>query len=370
MSPPHWFARNVAAVLNPDGTVGFGSLTHWKAARARVHAGQADAKLLCVGDSTTGGCGGNAAQPSWQGVPESYPYQLAAMLNYGGLPAAPGLAVPRSAYGPSDGRWANTSGWASVPMGWGGGGVWENAGDGQQLIYIEPTFSDRFDVYYLTAPDAGSFTVGPFGGATTTVDAAGPAGVGKVTMTAPSAKTGNDATVTPANGDGQVHIVGIEAWLSTAPRVRVGNAGIGGSTAGAWAADPAAGAAFSAAACIRAYAPDLTVISLGINDAGGNGTVASLVASLATLAAAARASGDVALLLPVLSRSTAPAPFGALIPQYAAAQRAMHLPYADTARIIGSGDAFSARGGMADDMHPNAAGYAVIAQALAAALLS
>lgn len=362
-----------AAYGSAPSVVGFGNLTHWKTARARVLAGTGDAKILCVGDSTTAGVGGgDSTHPEYQGGALAYPHQLAEMLTYGGLAAAQGLAVPPPAAGGWDPRWAATSGWTPTALGWGAQADWQAPGTAPDaLIYVEPGLCDRFDVYYLKSPTFGNFDVNGYSssaGATTSVVTTGTKGIAKVTVSAPVAGAGNSLWVTPRGG-GAVHIVGVEAWLSTAKRVRVGNGGVGGTQATQWASDTS-DPAFSAAECIKSYAPDLTVISLGINDAGGSSPVATVLAALDVVITAAQVSGDTALLLPTMPTSAGDAPRLTFTPQYAHAQRGLGLPYVDTARAVGTGNAQNARGRMFDFIHPNGAGYADLAQVLAGGLLA
>jgi lysophospholipase L1-like esterase len=339
----------------------------FRLAMGRTRAGIADTKVLSVGDSTTAGIGSSGTQ---SGTPTSFPYQLASILG-GYVPAAKGLGIPPSILsGNPDSRWTAGAGWSVTTLGWGEGADYTAAaGASGTLVYADPgVLADRFDVYFATNSGLGTFTVQATGGSSVDQATAAAGGVGKVTVSAGSAATSNAVTISGPTG-GAVHILGIEPWLSTARRVRVGNAGVGSSTTSKWVASATT---FGGPGCIRAYQPDLTIISLGINDATTAVAPATYLANIQTLITAAQVSGDVIVIPPFPSAAGALANQLAYEPVYEQALRTLRVPFFDLyARFWKPGaEAIGLPSGMMNDqVHPNAFGYADWASAFAAEMV-
>ncbi|VXC43800.1 SGNH/GDSL hydrolase family protein [Nocardioides sp. AX2bis] len=359
-------------------------LNRWDAAIAEVKAGTRDAKLLTVGDSTTAGVGGGTEATYVQ--QQGYPSELAALLNEGLVPAADGLQIPRatSAGTPNDTRWTRGTGWVKGDtadtaltsyIGFGGRGnnyyaPFDAAG---VLTFNDPRINaDRFDVYYLTTTgDGATFTAQATGGAASAAIATGAQaakGIAKVTISAAAAITTNVVTIDPGGAAGQVFIVGIEPWLSTRRQVRVANAGASGSKAFSWAAYSSGSASntWNALASIKAYAPDLTIIDLGINDADPAGLTDpnGFDPLLQSVINAALVSGDVILktFIPVAGREAHQDLLAAKI-------RAHDLPLIDIYSVWDTGAKANAAELVNPDLiHANAAGYEVVANYVYAAL--
>ena len=326
---------------------------------ANVRTGTSDAKILCIGDSTTAGVG---ISGSIQGMPNAYPYQLANILNACGIPSAPGLAIPGHP-GNLDNRFTLGTGWNNFTIGWGANGDYQwSGGTVGNLVYTDTNvLADRYDIYYAQNTTLGTVGITATGGTTVNQSTVGTAGtVGKVTVSAASASTSNTVTFVPAN-NGSIHILGIEPWLSTAKKVRVGNAGVGSSRAFTnWDI----GGNWSSPTCIKAYAPDLTIISLGINDAGDNQTIDNVKTAIVDLATAAQVSGDVLIMSPIPCTSGASASVIANLPLISAGQQSMNYPFTNLRSRWIDGDTANTNGFMSDTLHPNALGYADIAQML------
>lgn len=332
-----------------------------RAAMARVRAGTGDAKILSVGDSTTSGIGSDGTAG---GGSNSYPYRIAAQLN-SYIPTAKGLGIPPSILaGNPDTRWTAGSGWSLLTLGWGEGSDYQGAANAAgSLVYADPgVTADRFDVYYATNSGLGTITAVATGGSTVTQSTSAAGGVGKVTLSAATAATTNTVTLTNVSG-AAVHILGVEPWHSTIKRVRVGNAGVGSSTTAKWVQSEAT---FGGPGAIRAYAPDLTILSLGINDATNAVAVATFMANMQLLINAAKISGDILIMSPFPSASGALANQITWEPQYGAALKAGTEPYLDLFQrfgVPGSNTTFNLNM-MNDQVHPNAMGYADLAQLL------
>lgn len=341
-------------------------LPHWTKALANVRNGLKDAKLLCAGDSTTSGIG--SATQSTIPANNSYPARLATLLNSYLAPAANGLAIPPSNLGTlqTDQRWTPGTGWSvntSTGLGFGGSSVYQGATPSGSLVFADPRIqADTFDVYYLTAGSGGSIGITPTGGSTTNQSLNGASGIGKVTVTAGSAATSNSVTIT---GTGTVWVVGIEPYLSTATKVRVGNAGVGSSRADAWAnTDPST---FGSIPAIKAYAPDLTIVMLGINDGTDQRAAATVLTDILALITAAQISGDAILMSMIPSNPTVNsghnAAFEALYVPLFAAQTS--LAFADVYTRSGGFTAWNALGMMySDGIHGTDYAYWDIAQFL------
>lgn len=331
-----------------------------RVALSKVRAGTADAKILCVGDSTTSGIGAAGTEG---GTPNSFPYQIASQLN-SYIPTARGLGIPPSILaGNPDSRWTAGAGWSLLTLGWGEGADYVGAANAAgSLVYADPVLADRYDVYYATNSGLGTITAVATGGSTVNQSTSAAGGVGKVTVSAASAATTNTITLTNVSG-AAIHILAVEPWHSTVKRVRVGNAGVGSSTTTKWVQSEAT---FGGPGAIRAYAPDLTILSLGINDATNAVSVATFMANMQLLINAAKISGDILIMSPFPSASGALANQITWEPQYAAALKAGTEPYLDLFQRFGQPgtDTTFDLNMMNDQVHPNAMGYADLAQLL------
>lgn len=315
----------------------------WFGALQRVRLGQGNAKLLCVGDSTTAGVGGTQA--------DSWPALVKNRLNLS-IPTQSGLSLAM-VLNIDSARWS-LGGWMQA-FGPGGNGLYANPGSGADAVFTPGVVVDTIDVWYYRAAGKGSFVVKIDGVAQPAIDTQGPEGAWlKTTYTVSPAANHTVAFQMPASGDvGPVSVAGIDAYLSTTKSVRVANWGVSGSVTDTWA-----NGIYSKDA-IRDYQPDLTIIMLGINDAGQGLPVATWSANMLSLIQTAQLSGDVILMSVVPSDSTGLVAWEA---QYRDAAKAL-------AASTGSGflDLFAEIGAYspdtyADALHPNPRGYADIAR--------
>lgn len=339
-------------------------LPKWRLALGKMRDGQADAKILCIGDSTTQGMGGSTAAtvPAYT----SYPWRLTSMLTSYGIPASPGLALAHSTLNvAADNRWTVGAGWAKFGFGMAAAASFKATNPGGNLVFTPGggVTYDSFDVYFIRTPGAGSLTITATGGTPSVIDTAtGTRGVSKTTVTAASAATTNAVTI---SGTGIVYVLAVEPFLSTTKLVRVGNAGVGSSQTADWATT----GDFNSAAAIAAYAPDLTIVLLGVNDAAHSVAVtgvSGLQANMTTLLAAAKVTGDVIIMTPVPGSAAVVTTYLPLYqPVFYGLARTNAFPLLDLyARF---GQAWNSVW-MADVAHPNDAGYWDIAGAVAAYL--
>lgn len=330
----------------------------WRRALARVRAGQGSAKLLCAGDSTTWGLTAENVTVN------SYPVRLEKALNSHYLPASQGLVIPTGATGePDDPRWTRGS-WVRNPYGLGLAACYTapSAIGSSPLTFTPGVNCDTIDVYYLETSVNPILSVNVDGGAAVTKNLNGVSGNwGKMTVTAPA---GSSHVVTLARtSGGDARIMGIDAYLAADRKIRVSNAGVSGSSSTDWV-----GA--SSLSGITTYAPDLTVLMLGINDARQQRSTEGYIANLRTIIQTASASGDVLLMSMVPSGE-------AVTIDYETEYRAHLLPlalelgcgYIDIFDRFGTYATSSALGLMSDVVHPNALGAADIAGAVASALM-
>ncbi len=331
------------------------SLPHWSAALSAARLGTANARILCIGDSTTWGylIGGP--------VPNSYPAQLATMAASTGNPSVSGLSVPDG----SDSRWVIGAGWSSASEGAANTKSFYNTGGGGALTFTTTVLSDSFYVYYLGGAGvgynpSGSFTAQATGGSQVSVpyNASLSGGIYRALVTAASASATNSVSITVAAGNTAI-IVGVEPFLSTKNQILVGNAGAVGTTTQNWDSTQPGGS-FS---FISGTTPDLIIISLGINDAGSSVSVATYTANMQAIVTAAQATGaDVILSTMPPSQGT---PYTTYEPGYVTAIKS--LATSNGLQVI---DFYDILGGsynapyMSDALHPNVAGTALWAQSM------
>ena len=383
-----WLSTNLVSAVVDTGA------TQWVQANSGVYAAQqstynfpyihralanvsnnttGDRSVLLIGDSTTYGFNGVNGIGAAQG--------LAKLMTQAGVPSQLGLAIPKSplVVTAADTRWSVGTGWSQVV----GQFVWAAlsptyvcaAGAAANTLTFTPSGGfayDTFTIWYLRVPGGGIFHAGIDSGSQTAQSTSGAIGVASVTITG-SVATNHVLNLGNNTGAGTATIIGVEPSLSTQPTMRIANVGVSGATTINWTNQLHAGA--GPLDCIEAYAPDVTIINLGINDADTGVTPAGYIANLTTLVAACQGSGDVIVASPI------PSEIGAGNPAIQA-QYALELPqfcYQNNCKFL---DLFNQWGGVAgyaklnplsyywDGFHPSQnVGYPDVARAYAGALL-
>lgn len=267
-------------------------LPHWRLALQKVRDNTGDARILCVGDSTTSGVGstGGNVQNS-----TSFPQRLIQFMNTTITPTVAGCVIPTTG-SPADSRVPLPSGWSNQGFGAGANASYEGPDSAGNGVFSPAVNCDGMYFIY-EAGGAGTVTATVTGGTPTVVTFPGTNGTFRSPLiSAGSASAANTLTLTPAVSGNFVFFAGVEPVLSTKRQVLVSNAGVPGSTTTDWAVTnaPSGGADF-----IKAVAPDLTIISLGINDAAAAVSAATVSTNLQTLITAAKVSGDVILATPL-----------------------------------------------------------------------
>ena len=339
------------------------ALTTTKSKVSAVRGGTGTLRVLCVGDSTTAG---NDATKTTGWPAAAWPAQAAKTLTDDGIKAEAGMGIaPATSNLTVDGRWTVGSGWSwlqSADIGWGSGVCLRtsNAAAATGTLQFNPGLTyEKVDVYYTVSSNASFQAVlDVIVGGTTLgqINNAGAGGIGKATFT-PAAATSSPVVIDPVSG-AAIYILGIECYTA-AGTVRLANVGVAGSHSQNWEND---NGGYAPLDCIRAYAPDLTIINLGINDSGWTPARATvgLTNSLTTIGDAADASGDVILctFVPSADNSdkdeTAQAGYWPAIRSLAATKGWGLL---DIQVRYGSYSAANARGWMSDLVHPGETGY-------------
>lgn len=291
-------ARNGPALLLPK----------WRAALSNVRAGNGNARVLCIGDSTTFGVFSNGTLSTGDLKVKSWPTLLAAMMNSAGinthtqsfLGTGTGIAGVTQANDLNDARISMSGGWAhSAANNNCMGGETYVATTTGTLSFTPSVAVDTFVIWYPRIGGGGTISWNIDGGADTNISQSGgnliiglPVTAGSVGTHTLNLKWVNSTSLNP-------QLIGIDAYDSTKSWVNVTNAGWGGSKSTDWSN---AGAFYyqctNVAGTLQGVAPNLTIIDLGINDIGGSTQIGAYMAALQKIITQAVRSGDVILQTP------------------------------------------------------------------------
>jgi lysophospholipase L1-like esterase len=332
----------------------------WRKALAKVRAGAGSAKLLCVGDSTIAGAFVNQQA--------SVPGRLSALLNsyyvksdIDTIFASNGMSATVTV----DSRVTVGTGWTANFASWGAGGWSSASGAAGSLSYTPNTSFDTVTIYYVKNSGHGSVTVNVDGGASLGTINASNASLAVASTTYTVTAGTHTINITGATG-GQVFILGIEVALSTAPAVHVANAGKGASKTSDWIGTSGP---YDFLTMFDLYQPDLTIIDLGINDAGVSTSTSTYQTNLTTIVTKAQLYGDVLLTsFPPSGGSPHSTVEPTYLPILQAVATAKGCGYVDLYSRWVSYASANALGFMNDNLHPNSLGYADWAQAIFNAL--
>ena len=267
-------------------------LPNWRAALGKVKAGATirNAKILMIGDSTTEGAySNNSTIGDW--VKLAPAALLAKMFNNIGI-----SANNNSCFGfngndiAHDSRWVQGTGWIfdATPM---LGGYAIHAGSGSTALTFLPNVNcDTFKCWLLKNTGLATIAVNINGGTNTTVNENTAASFTSQTIT--NALGANTLNVNWSSGTGNVYFGGVEAYNSAVASVNICNAGWDGSTSTSW---NDSSSAWSPLNTIASFAPDLTIITLGINDWENSIPLATSQSNLQAIITAAKVVGDVIL---------------------------------------------------------------------------
>lgn len=278
-----------------------GQLARTRIALANVRAGVADARIACIGDSTTRGTrsGGGTAQ-----FVTGYPVRLAELL------AATGLAVSTdNLWGQlASGSLATSDSRVAITGTLGNSGATLGGRLFVQTAASSLTFSGReqsstLTLTYVQNTSTGTFSWQLDGGTATNVATAGAKAILRVTI--PATLGLHNLRINWVSGS--VNWLGMEMHDASRTKVRVWNMGWPSSQAsGNWNVNsPNAWEPISAIGD-PLFRPHCTIIDLGQNDLNATTPVtpAALRAALQSLIAAALVHGDVLLMTPAPSASS------------------------------------------------------------------
>lgn len=363
----HFAPAAPPSIGGPSSNFSPQNFAKWRAACMKVRDGSGFAKILTAGDSTAWGQGGGGSNPAFL---KAWPKRLSELLNSYYVPSAPGLQV----YGENtaDTRWTLGTGWSRATFGQAGfGGSSMRANSATTATTFAPGYMcDTVDVYYVDNAQ-GTVALTMDTAETVNLVGTGSTGVKKTSLSFARAST-HTMTFGVPSGNNSFFILGVEPYDSTIPSVRVGLTGISNSTAALWAS---ATASYNSLNAIGAYAPDLTLLMLGINDADSSVSLASWIASNQAIITKAKLSGDV-IIASVIPSSAAGLTSGAagvaLEQSYAAAGPALaaanNCGFLDINSRWVDYNTSNTAGYYSDTKHGTGFGYCDIAQAFFNAL--
>lgn len=354
-----------------------------RAGLSRVRSGSGNARILCIGDSTTFGAYSNGGVDTGDIISKAYPAQLAKFLN-----GTQGLnAHANSFYGlgsssdenrvttSSDPRITLGSGWAVGGAGGSGPTPGGQEINGQKTSAGNASFLptqnvDTFQVFYGRGPVGAQLGLNINGAGGSTVNTNGSTTALSTTITGTLASS--TLNFVPTAGTGTFYdVFGASAWDSSKSWIDVMNCGWPGASSGGVVGLTG----YTLAMHLAAIAPNLTILNHGINDAlaSPGETLATYISQMQTIITAALAVGDVVLASPnpIGSGTTVP------LSSYASAMYQLaeinNIPFIDTfTRWGGSETAYGAAGmmGTSNSTHPNQNGYADIASGISKLIIA
>jgi lysophospholipase L1-like esterase len=363
----------------PPSVFDIPGLPIWSAAVRAQRAGKRHARIMCIGDSTTMGYGANGATVVNNDRAGSYPTHLSGILTDRG----------------SKGSWQNVVGNGNVPSEllsfqkydarsvwgpqWGpssvrtaGGFTHRNgAGTPGPLVFTPTEPWDTAEVYLYqgepTATQSLKVLINSTEKASVTTHfwETTSGNLKRIIVKADTVGM-HTLSLTPAVS-GVIHVVGWLTYNDAEKEISVLNAGWGGATAAAWNEGTQQLAPIPV---IKSLNPDLAIINLGINDGTPVDPLLSkdqFKSQIQNLIDAARSSGaDVMLVAP---NDGYPVDFGQRYGVLGTALQEMaaeqSLAFLDLRTVMGTWAQANTAGLMRDAVHPNSAGYAVIAEAIA-----
>jgi lysophospholipase L1-like esterase len=297
--------RSIGLFPNTGAGGGAPSLSRFKAAANAVKAGTANARILCIGDSTTAGFGAATNGTMAAAFPLSYPAKLVDALVAGGLPSlglsmGDGNTASITGYAAYDTRntFADTTNWTMQTAASIGASLITCVSTAtQRWIKAFPGTWDTIELVYINIA-AASFPVYINGGGTPVATITPTAGGGttglpqRALISVPRAA--NVSVEVGPNTGGKIYISSMDVWDSTAKKALIYNCG--------WASAKSTdlnvtSATYRTLNMIQFMAPDLMVLNIGINDYAVT-SQANFEAAVTSLVNAARISGDVILCVP------------------------------------------------------------------------
>ena len=347
-------------------------LASWHTALNKVKSGVSNARILCIGDSTTMGVGSDGGF-SGNLIPNSYPSQLSGVFNTNSINAHWNSIVGASNDASPPDRLSNDSrltksGAASYLNGGyttAGGDIFACNNDGSSagaFGFLPTTNVDTFNLWYAISSSNGNMNLNINGGSNSPFNTNGSNGVGLASITG----TVGSNTLNIIRSTGYVSWLGVEAYDSSKKWVSVMNAGWSAAKSGDWNSSTYP---WSPINVISNYSPDLTIVMLGIND-WDNGISTTVYNANIQAIISAVTTGSVLLVSPPPSNpgtgygSPSTAVQATYVAKLQSLASANNLLLVDTFNTWGTWANANSNGWMYDGVHPNNSGYAQIASSL------
>ncbi len=364
-APPSFSAANsTPGVTNFDPAI----LPKARAAMAKVRAGAARMKIAFIGDSTSAGLGGGTggANNATGGRNASFPTGVAKQLAAVGVPAVSDAFFADGAIGVlGDTRVTYGTGWSVGGPGTLGGGLISQSTTTATSYAVTPSAAwNECDVYYVNTDAGSAFTLDYSGAGTVAVTLTTGAALLKQAITPTLGNYTLNIKATSVSG-GAIYIAGVDCFNTTAPQVSVWNWGISGNQSSNFIVT---GNSWSTLTAIGYYAPDLTIIDIGINDETAAVSYATFYSNIQTIITKAKLSGDVILVMHHDASGHSTSELTTLNAMRALSV-ANNLPLVNFMYRLGSWTQANSLGEMFDSFHGNATGYADEARMLANLLL-
>jgi lysophospholipase L1-like esterase len=232
------------------------------------------------------------------------------------------------------------------------------------LAFTPGVATSRTDIYTPQVLGLGSLTINYDGGSTlATINEAVAGNVLKTTVNG-SLTT---HTINAVWVSGTSYIIGMDSYNPAATGVSVLNLAFSGTEPLDWVANVNS---YDPGNALVAVPADLVIVHLGPNSWSGGESVANFTADLTTLVSRIRAmqGGAVSILLLGGVRSDPASVANYIQDQYVAATQLVAANtgcgFYDCKTALGDWTAANAAGWMANALHPNAAGYSVLANAI------
>lgn len=223
-----------------------------------------------------------------------------------------------------------------------------------RLGFLPEAAVDTFDVYYAVNTSLGAFDITRAGSTLIPVSQAGTSGTGKVTL---SGTLSSSNPIYVARNTGGAYVIGMDAYNSAIKSIRLFGLGWSGGKVSDWIVSTQG---FDPLPALLALNLDFVMPRPGINDGVAGTNVATYKTQLATLVDALLAAGtNVALAThyPSNVASASQAVQDAIAQATRDVANERGLAIRDTYAQWGTWVAANALGYMADNLHPNKAGY-------------
>jgi lysophospholipase L1-like esterase len=362
--------QSTALFANDRLPVGFHNFTganlrNWQVALAAQRRGEANAVIGCLGDSTVAGQGATSNELASNAKSLSWPTQLAKIIPNGSWSSVWGdnnVTANAGDMHSFDAR-LNRAGWTTTQIKASGtlcGGFFEDEPTAASHSFTPTNLVDTIEVWYAQSPDNGGFTIDVDGGPPlATVNCAGPNAFLKASVRCALGPHTINLQRT-ATSEGDVYLTGLRVYNSTIREVSVYNLGGCRWRSADFVVDTYP---WSTLPAVAAIAPNLVIFQAGqVNDWDNHTPLPTVTSNTMKVIDALRAvKCDVILMSGVPSKPD-------YLPSYAAQEAyvtnmkklayAANVPFIDVWTLFGGS---WNPGAMFDWLHPNRAGYELIA---------